>query len=79
MVIIDDILNPSLNEEQIVLDLRKASTHLYVRRLFKCSGMIDFLFYFYFYFFSIALFSFLNVNERLNPGLDQLKPFLCWK
>ena len=39
--IIDAILNPSVNEEQIVLALRKASTHRYVRRFFKSSGMID--------------------------------------
>ena len=39
--IIDAILNPSVNEEKIVLALRKASTHRYVRRFLKSSGMID--------------------------------------
>ena len=39
--IVDAILNPSVNEEKIVLALRKASTHRYVRRFLKSSGMID--------------------------------------
>ena len=41
LAIVDVILNSKLNEQQLVLALRKASTHHSVRRIFKSAGLID--------------------------------------